>query len=112
MLDELMTVDEVAEHLKVNQQTVRNWIDSGDLLAVRVGARRVRVRQRDLEEFLNLRTMRGPSADPTTDTEREAEPGESAPANQQALLARDEAVAEALRDVALATTRLAELLSA
>jgi excisionase family DNA binding protein len=38
--------------LKVNQQTVRNWVDRGELAAVRVGARRVRVRQSDLDTFL------------------------------------------------------------
>jgi excisionase family DNA binding protein len=108
MLEDFMTVDEVATHLKVNQQTVRNWIDAGDLLAVRVGARRIRVRQRDLEEFLNLRTMREPSADPTT----EAETGGSVSPARQSPTARDEAVAEALRDVATAAARLAELLSA
>ena len=27
--DEYLTVKEIAEHLKLNQQTVRNWIDEG-----------------------------------------------------------------------------------
>jgi excisionase family DNA binding protein len=39
--DEFLTVAEVAELLKLNQHTVRNWIDAGYLPAVRVG-RRVR----------------------------------------------------------------------
>jgi excisionase family DNA binding protein len=50
--EELYTVDEVADRLKVNQQTVRNWIDRGTLTAVRVGARRVRIRSVDLNAFL------------------------------------------------------------
>jgi excisionase family DNA binding protein len=50
--DEFLTVREIAEHLKVNQQSVRNWIDGGELAAVWVGARRVRVRQSDLDAFL------------------------------------------------------------
>ena len=29
--DEFLTVAEVAETLKLNQQTVRNWIDQGSL---------------------------------------------------------------------------------
>ncbi len=40
--EELLTVEEVAEYLKVNPQTVRNWIDRAHLRAVRIGARRVR----------------------------------------------------------------------
>jgi excisionase family DNA binding protein len=50
--DEFVTVHEIAELLKVNQQTVRNWIDRGELAAVRVGARRVRVRRADLDAYL------------------------------------------------------------
>jgi hypothetical protein len=34
--DEFLTVAEVAETLKLNQQTIRNWIDAGSLPAVRV----------------------------------------------------------------------------
>src|SRR5437016_64717 len=46
-----LTVAEVAELLKLNQQTVRNWIDQGSLPALRVG-RRVRIRRSDLERVL------------------------------------------------------------
>lgn len=46
-----LTVAEVAELLKVNQQTVRNWIDHGRLPALRVG-RRVRIRRSDLDRIL------------------------------------------------------------
>jgi excisionase family DNA binding protein len=46
-----LTVAEVAEMLKLNQQTVRNWIDQGRLPALRVG-RRVRIRRSDLERVL------------------------------------------------------------
>jgi excisionase family DNA binding protein len=49
--DTFLTVAEVAELLKLNQQTVRNWIDQGSLPAVRVG-RRVRIRRSDLERVL------------------------------------------------------------
>jgi excisionase family DNA binding protein len=47
-----LTVAEVAELLKLNQQTVRNWIDQGSLPALRVG-RRVRIKRSDLERMLD-----------------------------------------------------------
>jgi excisionase family DNA binding protein len=46
-----LTVAEVAETLKLNQQTIRNWIDQGSLPAIRVG-RRVRIRRSDFEQIL------------------------------------------------------------
>jgi excisionase family DNA binding protein len=61
--DELLTVAEVAELLKLNQQTVRNMIDRGELRAVRVGQRRVRIRQSQLDAFLTAGEMT-PEAEP------------------------------------------------
>ncbi|HWE13336.1 MAG TPA: helix-turn-helix domain-containing protein [Solirubrobacteraceae bacterium] len=49
--EEFLTVAEVAETLKLNQQTVRNWIDQGSLPALRVG-RRVRIKRSDFERIL------------------------------------------------------------
>ncbi len=49
--DPFLTVAEVATLLKLNQQTVRNWIDQGSLPALRVG-RRVRIRRSDFERLL------------------------------------------------------------
>ena len=49
--ESFLTVADVAEMLKLNQQTVRNWIDQGSLPALRVG-RRVRIKQSDLERVL------------------------------------------------------------
>ena len=49
--DSFLTVAEVAEMLKLNQQTVRNWIDQGSLPALRVG-RRVRIKRSDFERVL------------------------------------------------------------
>ena len=51
LTDELFTVAEVAAILKLNQQTVRNWIDAGQLPALRIG-RRVRIRRTVLEDIL------------------------------------------------------------
>lgn len=49
--EEYLTVAEVAGNLKLNQQTVRNWIDRGELPALRVG-RRVRIKRSDYERYL------------------------------------------------------------
>ena len=49
--DSFLTVAEVAGILKLNQQTVRNWIDQGSLPALRVG-RRVRIKRSDFERIL------------------------------------------------------------
>ncbi len=49
--DELMTVAEIAAVLRLNQQTIRNWIDQGRLPAVRIG-RRVRIKRSDFEQLL------------------------------------------------------------
>jgi excisionase family DNA binding protein len=50
--DEFLTGEQVAELLKLNQQAIRNMIDRGELGATRVGPRRVRVRQSQLDAFL------------------------------------------------------------
>ena len=49
--EEYLTVAEIAATLKLNQQTVRNWIDRGELPALRVG-RRVRVRRSDFDALI------------------------------------------------------------
>ena len=61
--DAFLTVAEIAETLKINQQTVRNWIDQGSLPAVRVG-RRVRIFRSDFDRFVQegRRTGRPSSA--------------------------------------------------
>jgi excisionase family DNA binding protein len=65
--DAFLTVAEVAELLKLNQQTVRNWIDQGSLPALRVG-RRVRIRRVDLDELLESgSTLGGGGAGPNAD---------------------------------------------
>jgi len=50
--DDYLTVAEIAARLKVNPQTVRNWITRDEIRAVRVGARRVRILRGDLDRFL------------------------------------------------------------
>ena len=69
--DSFLTVAEVAEMLKLNQQTVRNWIDQGSLPALRVG-RRVRIRRSDLERLLE-EGRTGPPTSPVPQTGPSAE---------------------------------------
>src|SRR5580658_3988999 len=59
-----LTVAEVAEMLKLNQQTVRNWIDQGSLPALRVG-RRVRIRRSDFDRLLEEGYSGGAGAAPS-----------------------------------------------
>jgi excisionase family DNA binding protein len=67
-----LTVAEVAATLKLNQQTVRNWIDAGTLPALRVG-RRVRIKRSDFDRILEESYSGAPSVpasgrpDPTAD---------------------------------------------
>ena len=46
-LPRLLTIPEVADHLKISTKTVRRWIDRGDLHAYRVG-RQLRIAEEDL----------------------------------------------------------------
>lgn len=64
MPDEFLTVAEVAELLKLNQETIRNMIDRGELASVRVGSRRVRVRRSDLDKFLDASWISHPALEP------------------------------------------------
>ena len=69
--ESFLTVAEVAELLKLNQQTVRNWIDAGSLPAFRVG-RRVRILRTDLEHVLD-RGRQGNPGMPTQEVEPNAQ---------------------------------------
>ena len=73
--DEYLTVAEIASELKLNQQTIRNWIRTGSLRAVYVGPRRVRVLRSDLDRML-AGGATAPAADEQTPTDplRESSP--------------------------------------
>jgi excisionase family DNA binding protein len=49
--EEFLTVAEIASILKLNQQTIRNWIDQRKLPAVHIG-RRVRVLRSDFDRLV------------------------------------------------------------
>jgi excisionase family DNA binding protein len=55
MADHLLTVPQVAEEFQVTDQTIRNWIDSGALPAVRIG-RAFRIKRSAVDELLDRAT--------------------------------------------------------
>ncbi len=55
-----LTTQEIAELLKVREPTVRAWIHSRDLRAVKLG-REFRVAVKDLQAFVDERATREPS---------------------------------------------------
>ena len=89
----MLTVADVAELLVLNQQTVRNMIDRGDLPAFKVG-RRVRIRQADLADFL--------AREPVVPTSPPLEP---TPQPTPTELAARERLAETSRSVAALAKR-------
>jgi excisionase family DNA binding protein len=58
--DSLLTVPQVAEEFQVTDQTIRNWIDSGVLPAVRIG-RAFRIKRSAVDELLDRASADSPS---------------------------------------------------
>ncbi|HEY3414974.1 MAG TPA: helix-turn-helix domain-containing protein [Armatimonadota bacterium] len=56
LLREILTPEQVADHLQVQQRTVQDWLRSGTLPGIKLG-RLWRVRRVDLEGFLKLRQI-------------------------------------------------------
>jgi excisionase family DNA binding protein len=57
-LEEVYTVQEIAQNLKVSERTVRNWIESGELPAFPIGKRGYRISKADLQAFIDERKKR------------------------------------------------------
>ncbi len=55
--DLLLTVDEVAQVMRVSNMTVYRLIKSGQMAAIRVG-KNYRIRRRDVERYLSDRAVR------------------------------------------------------
>ena len=55
--ENMLTVKQVAERMNVDEKTVRNWIQRGDLRAINIGRLRpeYRIRPADLEYFIEHR---------------------------------------------------------
>ncbi len=58
MTPRLLTLAEAAEVLRVSAKTVRRRIEGGDLPAVRLGPRTLRVREDDLQRYIATRVVR------------------------------------------------------
>jgi len=59
---ELLTINEVADMLKLKPKTVGNWLRAGKLPGVKLGdgpAAEWRVKKEDLESYINSRTTSG-----------------------------------------------------
>lgn len=65
--DQFLTATEVAEMARVAKSTVFRWVETGDLEAVRLGAKVIRFRRSDVERFLAV----GSVAEPVEPTEPE-----------------------------------------
>ena len=57
-MDDIMTIKEVAEKLKVSDRTVRNWIESGKLSAYRFGLQ-YRITKASFDEFIKKSEVKG-----------------------------------------------------
>jgi excisionase family DNA binding protein len=56
--DKMLTIEEVAGQMRVNEKTVRNWIASGELPAFPIGKRGYRISETDLRNFVEARKQR------------------------------------------------------
>ncbi len=81
--DPWLTVNQVAEQVQVDPQTVRIWLGEGRLVGVKPGPRRWRVRQSEVDRMLGA--QRSPAAHSAGD-------GTLAPARGASLPARDQIV--------------------
>lgn len=57
MIKKYYTPEEIAEILSVTLQTVRRWARAGNLKAVHLNQKNIRVKESDLEEFLERQSV-------------------------------------------------------
>ncbi len=59
--DQLLTLEDVADRLKISVSTVRRWVKSNELRSIKIGNRgQYRINLKDLEEFLAEQEARQP----------------------------------------------------
>jgi excisionase family DNA binding protein len=63
MADEVLTVQEVAQAMKVSERTVRNWIEKEGLQAFLIGKRGYRVAKVDLDAWVEARKQQRQTTD-------------------------------------------------
>lgn len=63
MEEEMYTVQEVAQQMKVSERTVRNWIEKEGLVAFPIGKRGYRIAKSDLLAFVDARKQQHHPAD-------------------------------------------------
>ena len=68
-LSPLLTIDEIAEKLKISKDAVRAYIRSGELKAYELGARLVRVEIAEVNEFLAKMQVRSQDSETGKDSE-------------------------------------------
>ena len=56
--EDLLTVTEIAEQLRVSGTAVRNWLKQGALPGIKLAPRVWRIRRADFEQFISERTNR------------------------------------------------------
>ena len=56
MGNELLTVSQVAEYLQISEKTIRRLIANGKIKASKVGGRAWRIKESDIEHYLNENT--------------------------------------------------------
>jgi len=57
-MEQLLTVDQVAERLQVNEQTVRRWLRDREITGIAFGGRTGwRISEEDVQAFLDRRRM-------------------------------------------------------
>ena len=47
------TIEEIANMLKVNPESVRRWVRSGKMKAIKLGGKYIRVEATNLDDFIN-----------------------------------------------------------
>lgn len=70
-MEKLLTVEEVAEFLRVKPSTVYELVHKGKLRGIRLSRTALRIRESELDEFINKRTAKEPV--PTMETEKPKE---------------------------------------